>query len=206
MRARSSDALATDDGRRWAPESFIHSVRALRRGSVIESDTMTPEHADLLEALARQRSLLQCAARGLTDAQARLRPTASSLTLGGLIKHVTAAERSWAAFIAGGPAAFPVFDESTGPHGEKQFTMLPAETLEQLLSAHTAVGRRTDEVVRGLADLGMSHPLPAAVPWSTPGARWSARRTLVHIIAETAQHAGHADILREAIDGRKTMG
>ena len=167
---------------------------------------MTPEHAELLETLDRHRLLLQRTVRGLTDAQARLQPTPSSLTLGGLIKHVTAAERSWAAFIVSGPAAFPVVDESTGPRGEKQFEMLPAETLEQLLSAHTTVGRGTDEIVRGLADLGMSHPLPAAVPWSTPGARWSARRTLLHIIAETAQHAGHADILREAIDGRKTMG
>jgi uncharacterized damage-inducible protein DinB len=167
---------------------------------------MTPEHVDLLETLDRQRSLLQRTVRGLTDAQARLRPTASSLTLGGLVKHVTAAERSWAAFIVGGPAAFPVHDESTGPRGERQFEMLPAETLDQLLRAHAAVGRRTDEVVRSLTDLGMSHPLPAVVPWSTPGARWSARRTLLHIIAETAQHAGHADILRETIDGRKTTG
>jgi len=42
--------------------------------------------------------------------------------------------------------------------------------------------------------------------WFEPGARWSARRVLLHVIAETAQHAGHADILRETIDGAKTMG
>jgi uncharacterized damage-inducible protein DinB len=47
--------------------------------------------------------------------------------------------------------------------------------------------------------------LPEA-PWFEKGASWSVRRTLLHIIAETAQHAGHADILREAIDGQKTMG
>jgi hypothetical protein len=43
-------------------------------------------------------------------------------------------------------------------------------------------------------------------PWFEPGARWSARRVLLHLIAETSQHAGHADIIRESIDGTKTMG
>ena len=49
-------------------------------------------------------------------------------------------------------------------------------------------------------------PSSAAAPWFPPGARWSARRVLLHIIAETAQHAGHADIIRESLDGAKTMG
>ncbi|GAB3148633.1 hypothetical protein GCM10027161_45570 [Microbispora hainanensis] len=48
-------------------------------------------------------------------------------------------------------------------------------------------------------------PLPKA-PWFEPGARWSARRVLANIIAETAQHAGHADIIRESLDGAKSMG
>ncbi len=47
--------------------------------------------------------------------------------------------------------------------------------------------------------------LPPA-PWFEPGARWSARRVLLHMIAETAQHAGHADIIRESLDGAKSMG
>jgi hypothetical protein len=54
-------------------------------------------------------------------------------------------------------------------------------------------------------DLDLSHALPVA-PWFEPGARWSVRRVLLHVIAETAQHAGHADIIREALDGAKTMG
>jgi hypothetical protein len=73
------------------------------------------------------------------------------------------------------------------------------------LADYEKVAARTDELVRTLPDLDASQPLPEA-PWNPPGARWSARRVFLHVIAETAQHAGHADIIREAIDGAKTMG
>ena len=52
--------------------------------------------------------------------------------------------------------------------------------------------------------LNAGHPLPKA-PWFQPGESWSARQVLLHIIAETAQHAGHADIIRESLDGAKSM-
>jgi uncharacterized damage-inducible protein DinB len=170
-----------------------------------ETEILTGERADLLESLGRHRGFLTYTVRELTDEQARLRPTASELTLGGLIKHVTAVEGNWAAFIVGGPDAFPAFDESTYADWAAEFQMLPGQTLQGLLDAHAEVAGRTDELVRTLPDLDHSHPLPAA-PWFPPGARWSARRALLHIIAETAQHAGHADLLRETIDGQKTMG
>jgi hypothetical protein len=67
------------------------------------------------------------------------------------------------------------------------------------------VARRTDELVGALPDLDAAHPLPKA-PWFPPGEHWSARRVLMHIIAETAQHAGHADIIRESLDGATSMG
>lgn len=61
-----------------------------------------------------------------------------------------------------------------------------------------------DALVRRV-DLDAGHPLPEA-PWFPRDTVRSARRVFVHIIAETAQHAGHADILRESIDGARTMG
>ncbi len=64
---------------------------------------------------------------------------------------------------------------------------------------------RTDDLVRTLPDLNASHPLPEA-PWYPPGARYTARRVLIHIVAETTHHAGHADIIRESLDGAKSMG
>ena len=86
-----------------------------------------------------------------------------------------------------------------------EFKMLPGETLAGVLAEYEDVARRTDELVAKLPDLNASHPLPRA-PWFDGDARWSARRVLLHIIAETAQHAGHADIIRESLDGAKTMG
>ena len=85
------------------------------------------------------------------------------------------------------------------------FRMLEGETLASLLENYDEVARRTDDLVASLPSLDASQPLPAA-PWFEPGACWSARRVLLHIIAETAQHAGHADIIRESLDGAKTMG
>jgi uncharacterized damage-inducible protein DinB len=169
------------------------------------TDERTDERTDLVDALDSHRWFLTRTVQGLTDDQARLRPTVSQLTLGGLVKHVTATERMWADFAVSGPASFPVFDESTAADWAAEFVMGPEETLAGLLAAYAEVADRTDELVRSLPDLDAAHPLPEA-PWFTPGATRSARRVFLHVIAETAQHAGHADILRESIDGQKTMG
>jgi Protein of unknown function (DUF664) len=85
------------------------------------------------------------------------------------------------------------------------FRLLPGETLTVVLARYDEVAAATDRLVATLPDLDVRHPLPTA-PWFPPGSTRSARRTFVHIIAETAQHAGHADIIRETIDGQKTMG
>lgn len=86
-----------------------------------------------------------------------------------------------------------------------EFRMLPGETLSGLLADYAEVADRTEALVAGLPDLNVSHPLPKA-PWFDENAHWTARKVLLHIIAETAQHAGHADIIRESLDGAKTMG
>lgn len=166
------------------------------------------ERADLLEVLAKHRHFLRFTTRGLTDEQAAARTTVSALCLGGLVKHVAAVERGWAAFIVEGPSAMPDFaamTEEDFARRNDEFRMLPGETLAGVLEDYAETARRTDELVASLPDLDADHPLPAA-PWFEPGGRWSARRVLLHIVAETAQHAGHADIIREALDGAKSMG
>lgn len=170
--------------------------------------TETGEHADLLAMLAKHRHFLRFTTRGLTDDQAARRTTASELCLGGLIKHVTAVERNWVNFILSGPSAMPDFTAMTEADlawWADTFRLLPGETLAGVLAAYAEVADRTDELVATLPDLAATQPLPEA-PWFEPGARWSARRVLLHVIAETAQHAGHADIIRESLDGAKSMG
>ena len=174
---------------------------------VIGTQAASGERADLLTMLAAHRQFLRFTVRNLTDDQARQRTTVSELCLGGLIKHVTSAERGWVNFILEGPSALGgVSDMTEADYARRaaEFRLLPDETLEGVLADYADVASRTDELVAGLPDLDAAHPLPEA-PWFPPGAQWTARHALLHIIAETAQHAGHADIIREALDGQKTM-
>jgi uncharacterized damage-inducible protein DinB len=159
------------------------------------------ERADLLESLARHRWFLTHTLRGLDEEQARRRPTVSALSLGGLLKHVATCEDQWARFLVVGAAAMG----ADGDAWAAGFQMGADETVAGLLAGYAEVAARTDDLVRTLPDLGAAQALPDA-PWFEPGASWSARRVLLHVIAETAQHAGHADVLRESIDGQKTMG
>ncbi len=162
---------------------------------------LTGERADLVTVLGKHRDFLRYTVRGLADEQARLRTTASELCLGGLIKHVAATEQQWIRFILDGPSAMG----GSGDDWASGFSMLEGETLAGLLEEYEQVARRTDQLVATLPDLDASQPLPPA-PWFEPGARWTARQVLLHVLAETAQHAGHADIIRESLDGQKTMG
>ena len=166
------------------------------------------QRSDLLAMLAQHRQFLRYTTRDLTDEQARARSTVSELTLGGLIKHVTSVERGWAEFIVAGPSALGDASAMTEADWAKRaddFRLLDEETLAGVLDAYEATAAATDDLVRRLPDLDATQPLPVA-PWFPPSGRWSARRALLHIIAETAQHAGHADIIRESMDGQKTMG
>lgn len=175
-------------------------------GTSSPTTTDTQERRDLLEALGTHRAFLRHTVRDLTDEQARLRPTASALCLGGLVKHVAATEAQWASFIEHGAAAMaPADDPDAGARWADGFDMAAGDTLTDLLDRYQRVADHTDRLVGALASLDDGHPLPEA-PWFPPGAAWSHRRVLLHVIAETAQHAGHADIIRESIDGAKTMG
>ena len=197
---RTVPRVVAVDGQRLPPG------RKSNREHGREREYLTPEELDKLVTTARKRGRY-----GLRDALAitmgyRHGLRVSELCLGGIVKHVTAVERQWARFIVEGPVAMGRWDEA----GRMQawldgFRMLPGETLAGLLDDYAAAARQTDDLVATLPDLDASQPLPEA-PWYEPGARWSARHVLLHVIAETAQHAGHADIIREAIDGGKTMG
>jgi hypothetical protein len=163
--------------------------------------TISGERADLLQTLTKHRGFLLYTVRGLSDEQAAVRSAPpSELCLGGLIKHLTNVERRWARFAVGGAEAM----ESEAIDWVGQFRMNDGESLDGLLADYEKVAATTTELVATL-DLDASHPLPTA-PWFEQGASWSVRRVFLHLIAEISQHAGHADILRESIDGQKSMG
>jgi hypothetical protein len=171
--------------------------------------TLTGERADILAQLAFARHFLRNTVQGITDEQARMATTVSTLTLGGLIKHVAEVERGWIDFALHGPSAMPDVDmsaitEEQMLQWQQGFQLLEHETLAGVLAGYEEIAARTDELV-GTIDLDSAHELPKA-PWFTPGERRTARRVFLHLVAETAQHAGHADIIREALDGQKSMG
>lgn len=173
--------------------------------------TTIDERTDLVELLRTRRFFLVNTAEGLTHEQAASTPTTSELCIGGLIKHVAKTESAWLDYIVSGPSviegAKPFFEWGEADFIERanDFKLLPSETLAGVLADYAAVAARTDELVVTLPDLGLSQPLPKA-PWFEPGGRRSGRQVFLHIAAETAQHAGHADIIRETIDGKKSMG
>ncbi len=167
---------------------------------------MDTERTDLLAAVAKHRAFLRQTLEGVSDADAGRRTTVSELCLGGIVKHVADTEATWRTFIERGADAFPAWDDPEAFQRRLDtFRMGPGDTVESVLDAYAEVAQRTDELVGSLPSLDAVHPLPEA-PWFEQGAGWSARRVLLHILAETAQHAGHADIVREALDGAKTMG
>lgn len=182
------------------------------------STPLDAERDDLLAALATARSALTHTISGLSDEQLGERPTVSALCLGGLIKHVASIEDGWMRFVVEGPPAMRYdlpegvtwADIASGTAREfpqwmidyqNEFRMLPGETLAGVVERYEQVAARTEEIVAAVPDLSATHPLPEA-PWNEPGAVRSVRRVLMHIIAETAQHTGHADILRETLDGQ----
>lgn len=186
--------------------------------------TDADERADLLAGLAQARHWLVHPTRNLTDEQAAARTTVSELTLGGLVKHVTKVEEGWMRFAVEGArpeedVVLPegmTLDDFEGyiasldekpdwlVERENEFKLLPGETLAGVIAKYQEVAARTEATLASIPDLNRRHELPKA-PWNEPGATWSVRRVLLHIIAETTQHAGHADILREHIDGAKSM-
>ncbi|MFD4182562.1 DinB family protein [Rhodococcus sp. NPDC058514] len=161
--------------------------------------TVTGERADILAMLADQRQTFLITVRGLDDAQARTRSTASELTLMALVKHVAGTERDWVETMLERDENAE-FDMATAT---ESWTVGEDATLASLLEDYAAVARATEAAVAGLPDLDLPIPMPTA-PWAPERQWWTARKVLLHILRETAQHSGHADILRESLDGGNT--
>ena len=162
------------------------------------------ERSALREYLAYHQCAFFAVAYGLTDEQARMTPTVSELSIGGLVKHVTAMQRTWMARVAAAPDAPPPdprpFEETAQDYAE-QHVMRPDETLEGLLTALRSENAKSLRLVE-TADLDAEVPVPQEIPWFPKGLNaWSVRWVILHVINELTRHSGHADIIRESIDG-----
>jgi uncharacterized damage-inducible protein DinB len=165
---------------------------------------VTDERSALREFLAYHQSAYFAVSYGLTDEQARSTPSASALSIGGLIKHATAMQRTWMARVAAAPDAPPKdprpFDEIAKEFGE-QHVMRSDETLDGLLAAFETESAKSLRLAE-TADLDAAVPVPQDIPWFPKNQQsWSVRWVILHVINELARHAGHADIIRETIDG-----
>jgi len=149
--------------------------------------------------LAQQQDAFPALVHGLTAEGAALSPSASSFSLGGLIKHVTDVQRSWLAKAEAAPAAVVETAEDEAAYLDS-FRFDASDSLEEILAAHDEVSSAVLDAVRRL-DLGTEVPVPDAPWFPKDGPRWSVRWIWWHLMEELARHAGHGDIIRESIDG-----
>jgi uncharacterized damage-inducible protein DinB len=165
---------------------------------------VSDERSALREYLSYHQGAFFAVAYGLTDEQARLTPTVSALSVGGLVKHVTCMQRTWMSRVAAAPDAPPrdprSFDEIAKDFAD-QHVMRADETLDGLLSAFEAENATSLRLV-DTVDLDAEVPVPQDIPWFPRGLKaWSVRWVILHVINELTRHSGHADIIRESIDG-----
>ncbi|HEX6511360.1 MAG TPA: DinB family protein [Chloroflexota bacterium] len=171
--------------------------------------TVIDERDGLLAYLGQQRDALKFAVSGLSDEQASSTPTPSALSLAGLIKHVTLVERNWSVTVLaqGRDEELEALRERwRGGDWGLAFRLEPGETLAGWLEKFDAAAAQTERIVRELPSMDHLIAVPQGVPWFPKDVEaWSARWVLLHMIEETARHAGHADIIREALDGSQAL-
>lgn len=169
---------------------------------------MPPPAADerqtLVEFLAFQQNAFFSVSFGLTDEQARLTPSVSALSIGGLVKHAAGVQKGWTERMTAAPDFPPKDDrpmEEIMAEYADQYVMRDDETLAELLDALRAQNDLTLRVL-GSVDLSTPVPVPHEVPWFPHDiGHWNVRWVAMHLIEELSRHAGHADIIRESIDG-----
>jgi len=154
------------------------------------------EQEGLLAYLAQMRYVVRLTAYGLTDEQLRATPSASELSVGGLIKHCASTEENWLATIRREPQRVDY------ERYANDFRLAEDETIEDVFARYDRAAEQTEKTITELDDLGFQIEVDHSVPWNRKDmSHWTVRWILLHLIQETARHAGHADIIRETIDG-----
>lgn len=156
------------------------------------------ERATLLGFLRWQRDTLELKCSGLDAVQlARRAVEPSSMSLLGLVRHMAEVERNWFRRFMAGEEAPRHYRNRDNPDADFDGAVADPEVVTEAWETWRAEIEFADRFVAAAADLDVTGAVPDA--WRGP---MSLRWVLVHMIEEYARHNGHADLLRERIDGR----
>ena len=161
---------------------------------MVSEMSLPPAAPDEVTGLAvfldAQRQAVRNKLAGLSEDDARKRSTPSSLSLLAILKHLGYCERRWFHVGVAGrdiPGAWPVED------WDAEYQLADDETVESVTAFYDEIVAESRRIVDGLSpDTPCAHP---------DLAHWNVRWVMLHMIEEVARHAGHADIIREAVDG-----
>ena len=167
----------------------------------VDPPVASDETTSLLAWLDFHRATLRRKAAGLTQEQLAQRLPPSTLTLGGLVKHMALVESSWLSRVFLGEPMIAPFDTVDWSADEDwDFHSAAEDTPEELVALHDASIAASDAILRdALANGGLD--LRSAKPSRRTGEHFDLRWIVTHLVEEYARHNGHADFLREAIDG-----
>jgi uncharacterized damage-inducible protein DinB len=166
----------------------------------VHPPSASDEATSLLAWLDFHRATLRQKADGLTQEQLAQRLLPSELTLGGLVKHMALVESSWLSRVfLDRPLIAPFDAVDWAADQDWDFHSAAQDTPEQLAALHDASVAAADEIVRdALADGGLDRLSVKA----RHGKHFDLRWILMHLVEEYARHNGHADLIRESIDGQ----
>jgi uncharacterized damage-inducible protein DinB len=161
------------------------------------------EVATLLGFLDYQRATLEWKCRGLSDQQLRVALPPTSMTLGGLLKHMACNEDYWFSEVVGGePTPEPWASADAKADPDWDWHSAASDTGDELRAFWAERVERSRAVVRARLDRGEDQALGELhAAWGGAG-NATLRWVLVHMIEEYARHNGHADLFRESIDGQ----
>ena len=158
------------------------------------------EAAAVLGFLDFQRATLAWKVRGLDHDGLTATTASSSMTLGGLLKHMAFVEDHWfQRILAGRPSAPPWDTVDWSADRDWDWRSAADDTPDELIRGwQAAIERSRAHVARALADGGLDRIAERDSHGDRPNLRW----ILLHMVEEYARHNGHADLLREAVDGQ----
>ncbi|MFD3662009.1 DinB family protein [Streptomyces sp. NPDC058659] len=165
--------------------------------ALVPTEAHGDERGALLNFIEAQRAAIRRSLLGLTEEQAASRPSVSELSLSGLLKHVAEVELNWLRLAQQRPNEKQRTQETWG----EGFRLVGDETIQEIVEFWAGVAKETEDFARAVPSLDDTFPLPEA-PWFPKDGRVSVRWMLLHLVQEAGRHAGHADVIRESLDGK----